>query len=271
MDTDLPRITVVTPSYNQGAFLERTIQSVLNQEYPNLEYFVMDGGSTDGSVDIIRRYADRIDHWVSQPDGGQAAAINGGWRQGSGEILCWLNSDDYYLPETLAFVGDFFRTHPAAWVVYGSCLRVDVAGHRNGYLGSRFSRRALLYSRQVIPQPSAFFHRRAVDSGGPLDESLRYSFDYDFLLRVAERGAITYVSRPLAAFTVHPGAKTTKERSLAKHETQLVRRRHARGIGQLIIRLQPAASSAYQALPDAVRHSLGRLRPRRIFRSPPPA
>ena len=163
MTLDLPSITVVTPSFNQGRFLERTILSVLDQAYPALEYFVMDGGSTDDSVDIIRRYAHRLDHWASQPDGGQTAAINTGWRMARGEILCWLNSDDYYLPGTLRFVGEYMREHPEEWVVYGSWEAVDDAGRRLNYAGRPFAHSRMILSQNCIPQPAAFIRREAID------------------------------------------------------------------------------------------------------------
>ena len=113
----LPRITVVTPSFNQARYLDRTIRSVLDQGYPNLEYMVLDAGSTDGSLDIIKRYSDRLDYWRSGPDNGQSAAVNEGWQRASGEVMAWLNSDDFYLPGALDFVGNHFRVHPEDWVI----------------------------------------------------------------------------------------------------------------------------------------------------------
>src|SRR5687767_5199473 len=111
MSSPLPVISLVTPSLNQASFLERAIRSVIEQNYPNLEYIVMDGGSTDGSVDIIEEYSDRLAYWVSEPDGGQSAAINAGWSRSSGNVLAWLNSDDYLLPGTLQWPGQFFADH----------------------------------------------------------------------------------------------------------------------------------------------------------------
>jgi glycosyltransferase involved in cell wall biosynthesis len=264
MDT-LPRISIVTPSYNQSAFLERTIRSVLDQEYPNLEYFIMDGGSTDDSVAIIEGYADRIDYWVSERDSGQSAAINAGWRRATGDILCWLNSDDYYLPGALRLVGESFAANPGLALLYGSCERVDAEGRRIGYLGSPMNRRALLLSRQIIPQPSAFFGRQAVQRIGMLDEQLRYSFDYDFLLRLTTKGThVEYTSRTLAAFTIHPDAKTTRDVQPAKEETYRVRTRYAQGIDRLIVQGQPIASRLYHVLPAGVRRAVDRLRPKQV-------
>jgi glycosyltransferase involved in cell wall biosynthesis len=261
----LPRISIVTPSYNQGAFLERTIRSVLDQGYPNVEYFVMDGGSTDDSLAIIERYADRIDYWVSQRDNGQSAAINAGWRRATGDILCWLNSDDYYLPGTLQFVGEFFAANPEVALLYGTCECVDAEGRRIGYLGTSMNRRTLLLSRQIIPQPSAFFGRHAVEEVGIVDEELRYSFDYDFLLRLtAKANQVEYTPRPLAAFTIHADAKTTRDVQPAKQETYLVRMRYAHGLDRLIVRAQPLASRLYHVLPPRVRRAVDQLRPRQV-------
>ena len=129
----MPRITIVTPSYQQGRWLERSIRSVLDQGYPNLEYMVLDGGSTDASVGIIERYGDRLARWSSGPDGGQAAAVDAGWRSATGEILGWLNSDDFYLPGTLELVGRWFADHPDRGFVYGRCRLVDPDGASAGH------------------------------------------------------------------------------------------------------------------------------------------
>ena len=265
MTADLPTITVVTPSFNQGAFLERTIRSVLDQDYPGLEYFVMDGGSTDDSVSIIRRYADRLQHWVSQPDGGQTAAINAGWRMAHGEILAWLNSDDSYLPGTLLTVGRTFLQQPGAALVYGLVRREDPDGRSLGTVGSAFRWQTLLYSHQMIPQPSAFFRRSAVEAAGLLDESLHYSMDYDLLLRLTRAGPAVMVPTPLAVATIHGEAKTTRDRAAAAAETNRVRRRYARGAGLVFVRLQPLLSRSYRRLPSAARTIVDRLRPQRVF------
>src|SRR4051812_37287519 len=178
MPAELPRFTIVTPSFNQAAYLERTIRSIVDQGYPNLEYFVMDGGSTDGSIDIIKRYDEQIDYWVSGPDGGQAAAINAGWARGSGEIVAWLNSDDYYLPGALRWVADYMVSHPDEWVVYGKVEFVDPEVNLLADLGWPYSRRGMLLSRQLVPQPGAFIRREAIEKVGMLDEHLDYVMDY---------------------------------------------------------------------------------------------
>ena len=266
----MPRITVVTPSFNQAQYLERTIRSVLEQDYPALEYMVLDAGSSDGSREIIERYADRLDYWRSAPDAGQSAAINEGWRRATGEILAWLNSDDYYLPGTLRFVGEYFRDHPDEWVVYGSWEAVDDQGRRLNYAGSRFARRTMIVSRNTIPQPSSFLHREALDAVGLLDESLRYTMDLDLFLRIARLRTPRFVSRPLAAATVHPAAKTYSQRDAMARERYEVRRRYARGLEVPLVMLQPLQSRLFHALPPAAQRAVNAMRPRRKFTRPTP-
>src|ERR1051326_2842776 len=128
----LPRITVITPSFNQAEFLAQTITSVLGQKYPNIEYMVIDGGSTDGSVDIIRRYEKDLAYWVSEKDRGQTHAINKGLRRATGEIIAYLNSDDYYLPSAFDRVAAHFRAHPDVDLIHGRCRTVDVGGNKTG-------------------------------------------------------------------------------------------------------------------------------------------
>jgi glycosyltransferase involved in cell wall biosynthesis len=265
MESELPSITIVTPSFNQAQFLERTIRSVLDQEYPGLEYLVMDGGSADGSVEIIRRYAERLTYWTSGPDAGQAAAINAGWRMAQGEIIAWQNSDDVYLPGALQAAGQAFRDHPEAVIVYGQTRRVDAEGHSLGTMGSAFRHRTLLYSHQLIPLPSAFFRRSAVEAVGMLDESLHYSMDLDLLLRLAPIAPPLMLQLTLAEATIHADAKTTRDRGIAAAETHRVRLRYARGVGALLVRAQPGLSWVFSQMPAWMRSALKRVRPQRVY------
>ena len=265
MESDLPRITIVTPSFNQAQFLERTIRSVLDQEYPDLEYLVMDGGSTDGSVEIIRRFAERLTYWTSGPDGGQAAAINAGWRMAHGEVLAWLNSDDVFLPGALSAVGHAFQEHPKAVLVYGQTQLVDPDGLLLGTVGSAYRQRTLLYSHQLIPQPSSFFRRSAVEAVGLLDESLHYSMDLDLLLRLSRMARPLMLQQTLAEATIHAEAKTTRDRAIAVAETYRVRRRYVRGLGTLLVRVQPGLSWVFSRMPDWMRRTVNRVRPRRVY------
>ena len=269
MTSNQTGFTVVTPSHNQAQFLEHTLRSVLEQDVPNVEYMVLDGGSTDGSVDILRRYERQLSFWRSEPDGGQTAAVNWGWQRARGQILAWLNSDDYYYPGALRIVADHFARNPAAILVYGVCEYVDPDGKSLGYAGVPFSLRTMIYSRDIVPQPSAFVRREAIELVGGLDESLNYSMDYDFFLRIAKRSAPIFIPQVLAAATIHPMAKTTKDRDLARQETHRVRLRHASRPGRLVVRLQPLMSRVFQALPEPIKTRVGELRPRRLADSPP--
>lgn len=262
-------MTIVTPSFNQGRFLERTIRSVLDQGYPNLEYIVMDGGSADDSVEIIRRYASRLAYWTSGPDGGQSAAINAGWRMARGEIIAWQNSDDVYLPGALHAAGEAFREHPEAVLVYGLTRRVDTEGTSLGTMGAPYRHRMLLYSHQLIPLTSAFFRRSAVEAVGLLDESLNYSMDLDLFLRLVRLAPPVMLDETLAEATIHADAKTTRDRAVAATETHRVRRRYARGPGALLVRVQPVLSWVFQRMPMSARGVINRFRPRRVYEDGP--
>ncbi len=206
-------VSVVTPSYQQASFLEETVRSVLDQDYAAIEYRIMDGGSTDGSVDIIRKYQSRLASWVSSPDGGQARAINEGWRLSGGEILAYLNADDRYLPGTVCQVAEFFDCHPDVDIVYGSCYsEFPQNGTRVLYCPPPFHFRRLLLEN-FIPQPTVFIRRKVLDRVGWLDPSLRYCLDYDFWLRSAAQGiAFRLLPKiPLAIFRVWPGSKTSND------------------------------------------------------------
>ena len=268
MDERLPRISVVTPSFNQGQFLERTIRSVLDQGYPNLEYIVMDGGSADDSRSIIERHADRIDYWQSKPDGGQTAAINAGWRRATGDVLCWLNSDDTFLPGALDFVGRYMAEHPDLWVVYGSWEAVDEQGRHQNYAGRSFNRSVMVLSQNCIPQPSSFIRREAIDAVGFLDEDLRYTMDLDLFMRIAAHQSPTFVPRVLSRATFHADAKTVKDRDAMAAERFMVRRRHARWYELPLVLLQPLASWLHHHLPMPLRRIVARLRPARTYSKP---
>ena len=193
-----PRLTIVTPSFNQGEFLEETIKSVLDQEYENLEYIVVDGGSTDRSVSIIKKYSHRLAHWVSEPDEGQYHAINKGFARATGEIMAWLNSDDKYLPWTLSVVADIFSAfpevewltsvHPLQWNSHGQAVAVDFTGalSRHSFLqGNNFPVEGSI-GRRWIQQESTFWRRSLWErAGGRLDQSLAMAADFSFSARVS--------------------------------------------------------------------------------------
>ena len=204
-----PRISVVTPSYNQGRFIEETIRSVLLQGYPNLEYIIMDGGSTDNSVEVIRKYEPWLAYWVSERDRGQSHAINKGWCRSTGEITAYLNSDDILQPNALHLVAELFKNHPDKSVVYGDCDLVDGNTRLLRRLQSQPYNHAQLMLADYIHQSSAFVLRSALEKIGFLDESLHMSMDYDCWVRLALAGhEMLYVSVALSSARLVVGTKT---------------------------------------------------------------
>lgn len=206
-----PIISIVTPSFNQGQFLEETIRSVLLQGYPNLEYIIIDGGSTDGSIEIIKKYEPWISCWVSEEDDGQAAAINKGFNLASGEILAWLNSDDLYLKGTLHEIGRFFLHHKDVDLVYGGCQKISSKGKiLNIEKATNYDFQKLLM-HNIIAQPSAFFTKRFFSETGPLNEKMRYCFDVE--LWVKGSLSFRYKNHPkiFSKFRYHDDSKTVSQ------------------------------------------------------------
>lgn len=200
-------VSIVTPSYNQAPYLEQTIQSVLGQDYARLEYIVIDGDSTDNSVEIIRRYADRLAYWISEKDRGQAEAINKGFARANGEILAWLNSDDYYLANTISEVMKCFEENPEVVMVYGDMLAVDGNGQTINVLKYRQLSLEDLLCFQIVGQPSVFFRRSAFEKAGPLEPSLHFLLDHQLWIRLALQGRIQHVPQVWSAARYHPAAK----------------------------------------------------------------
>ncbi len=204
-----PLVTILTPSYNQGRFLEATIQSVLSQDYPNLEYLIVDGGSADGSVEIIQRYSSRLAWWVSEPDRGQTDAINKGFAHASGEILAWINSDDTYLPGAVTQAVQSLRLHPEAAMVYGDANLTDEQGNIIGRFPSRQTNfKKLMRGSVHIPQQTAFFWARLWQRVAPLDPSFQFAMDYDLWVRLGRLAPLVYAPYLMANFRLHGAGKT---------------------------------------------------------------
>lgn len=226
---DLPTIAVTTPTLRHGRFIERTIKSVLGQGYPNLQYVVKDGGSKDGTVEVLRRYDRQLDHWESAGDTGQAQAINVGFESATGEIMAYLNSDDLYLPGTLAFVGRFFREHEEVDVVYGHRIVIDEEDRQIGrWILPRHDDELLAYV-DYVPQETLFWRRRAWEKvGGYIDESFQFALDWDLLLRFrAARLRMIRLPRFLGAFRVSREQKTASQMAtIGIREMNRLRRRY---------------------------------------------
>lgn len=211
----LPRITIVTPSYNQGRFIEETIQSVLSQGYPDLEYIVIDGGSTDETLSILKKYGREI-QWVSERDRGQAHAINKGLRMATGDVVAFLNSDDLYKPGALLSVGEFFALHPQAHWLTGRCCIIDEYGreirrpitlYKNLWLSVRSY--TILLVLNYISQPATFWRRSVLDTVGYLNEDLCYTMDYEYWLRIGRLFRLWFIGRELACFRYHSFSKSS--------------------------------------------------------------
>ncbi len=205
----MTRVSIVTPSFNQAPFLEATIRSVLEQDYPDIEYFVIDGGSTDGSREIIQRYADRLAGWVSEPDAGQTDAINKGFARSTGDVLAWLNSDDTYEPGAVRQAVELLAQNPQVSMVYGDCNYIDEHGRVIGrFPAAQTDYRRLRQGYVHIPQQASFFRADLVRQVGKLDPSFYFAMDYDLWVRLAKIAEPLYTQRLWANFRLHSGGKT---------------------------------------------------------------
>ncbi len=223
MSSQMPLVSIVTPSFNQGRFLEATIRSILDQSYKNIEYMVIDGGSKDKSIEILQQYSDRISYWVSEPDRGQAHAINKGLARARGSFLGWVNSDDVLFPETIEHAVQAFIQNPSVDVVYGRLERID----ENDRLVPtpilpkdrlEFSRKNIL-GECIINQPGSFWRRKIMETAGLLDESLNYALDYEYWIRLALVGARFKRMPDVAArFRLSSSSKTVSQTAAMARE-----------------------------------------------------
>lgn len=206
-------VSIITPSFNQAAYLEQTIRSVLEQADARIEYILVDGASTDGSVDIVKKYADKFAWWVSEKDNGQADAINKGFARATGDILAWLNSDDYYLPGAVSAAVKIFNENPGVLMVYGNMLAVDEHGKTFNALNFRQLTLEDLLCFQIIGQPAVFMRRSALQRTGGLDASFHFLLDHHLWIRIAQQGQILHVPQTWAAARYHAEAKNRAKAS----------------------------------------------------------
>ena len=238
---DRPKISVIIPSYNVTGFIGETIQSILEQEYPHLECIVIDGGSTDGTLDILRRYEGQIS-WISEPDRGQSDAINKGLRLAGGDIVCYICADDCYEKDCFARVADFFASNPEVMWASGKCTIVDDRGREirkpiTGYKTfwqKRYSYNKLLVL-DFIPQPAAFWRRDLVDEIGFFDVDEHLAMDYEYWLRAGARYDPGFIDAYLARFRVHPHSKSSTSFARQAREALSIARRYARSGGRNFI------------------------------------
>jgi len=255
-----PLVSIITPSYNQAQYLEETIQTVLDQDYQNLEYIIIDGGSDDGSVDIIQRYADRLAYWVSEKDQGQTDAINKGFARASGEILAWINSDDTYLPNAVFEAVEFLVTHPQAGLVYGDANLID----SNGEVIGKFPARQTDYKRLRrgyvhIPQQATFFRADLWQQVGPLDPSFYFAMDYDLWVRISRVAPIYYHPHLWANFRLHGSGKSVAEDSRCWPEMLRVHEREGGGRLSWLFFKAKIRPVAYAWIPMSIRVRLRRF------------
>jgi glycosyltransferase involved in cell wall biosynthesis len=233
----LPLVSIITPSYNQTQFLERTIQSVLDQDYPYIEYIIVDGGSTDGSLEIIQKHQARLAWWVSEQDKGQTDAINKGFNRARGDILAWLNSDDTYNPGAVGAAVKYLIDHPETAMVYAECNFIDEQDRVIGkFNAAQTDLRRLREGYVHIPQQTMFFRAKYWKELGPLDPSFYFAMDYDLWTRIAAHAPIKYLpGKTWANFRIHTTSKTNVADERGWQEMLRVHYRDGGGFFSLIV------------------------------------
>ena len=224
--SDPPTIAIVTPSFNYGSFIERTICSVLDQRYPALDYVVQDGGSTDATTEVLKKYERRLS-WASEPDEGQAHAVNLGFAKAKGEIMGWLNSDDMQLPGTLAYIANFFSQHHDIDVLYGHRICIDRFDKEIGRIILPKHDPEVIKWVDFVPQETLFWRRSVWEKLGGLDPTFNYAMDWDFILRAHASGFRFHrLPRFLGCFRIHDMQKTTSERDVGEVESARLRQQY---------------------------------------------
>lgn len=224
-DKSYPKISIITPSYNQGKFLERTILSVLNQNYPNLEYIIIDGGSTDNSVEIIKKYEKYIAYWISEPDRGQSHALNKGFERATGDIFGWLNTDDLYMPGVFYTICNCFNERQDIHIVFGDYFTIDSDDKIiNKAYTFNFNVQHFIYEGFHIVTQSMFWLKKVHDRFGTLDENLHRTMDYDMILRfgLLKKNMFLHIPFIMGCFRRHDAQKTKGFDDLAKNEQYLI-------------------------------------------------
>jgi len=219
-----PLVSIITPAFNQVDFLEKTIQSVLNQQYGNVEYIIIDGGSTDGTIDIIKKYEKYLKYWVSEKDSGMYDAVNKGLKIAKGEIVAYLNSDDMYYSETVHTVVDYFKIHPEISLVYGDCDFIDSVGkYLYTYHYPDFNRQYFIMRNwSSIPQPASFWRQEVHSVAGYFDESFKMAGDFEFYARIGKQFTFAHVDKIKAMFRIHKRSLSSTCKDIDKKERKKI-------------------------------------------------
>lgn len=252
-DPSWPKISIVTPSYNQAKFLERTILSVLNQNYPNLEYIIIDGGSTDGSVEIIKKYEKYLAYWVSEKDKGQVDAINKGFRMATGELVAWQNSDDMYLPEAFEIISKIYEANPNYDVFYGHIMFLDANDNILDILKVLpFSFFCNLYEGIQVHNQATFFKKIVFSIAGFLNSGYKFAFDYEFMCRLGYHKFRFYrINKFIGSFRLHSFSKTSTIPYIGLEEHNNIRQIY---ISNSVIKIPPKLGYIFCRMRRFVNH-----------------
>jgi glycosyltransferase involved in cell wall biosynthesis len=241
----VPKISVVIPSFNQARFIQDTLLSVINQKYPALELIVIDGGSTDGSVDIIKKYDQYMSYWVSEPDGGQTHGLIKGFKRATGEILCWLNSDDLHTPNTLREVADCFRKHPNVDAIFGDSIWIDECGTPLRVQREiPFNRFIWMYTYNYIPGMSMFWRKQLYQKSGGLNPEYNLAMDADLWIRFADVGRLKHVRAVWSHMRFYPEQKNRRLRDKSDAEDWKIRARYWNGTTPSLHRLKSCVAQS---------------------------